>query len=313
MRAPPDGGWTGAGARAPTRLVWWTALAVVPLVWGYNWVVMKRALAYVGPFEFAAWRFLLGSALLFAALRATGRPILVRPLLPIAWVGVLQTAANTAFSLFALGAGPAGRAAVLCYTMPFWVVLLAWPALGERPRPVQWLALAAAGPGLLLVLAASAGPTPATAAVLALLSGLSWAAGTVLSKRLLARERLDALAFTTWQMLFGGLALAAAALVAPGRPTTWTPYLLFAVFYEAVPATAVAWLLWLALLGRIEASLASFSLLATPVLGLLFGAAEMGERPSGLEALGLAFLVAALSLVGPVAARQAGRGQARAG
>jgi drug/metabolite transporter (DMT)-like permease len=302
-----------AVARARTSTIWWTALAVVPLVWGYNWVVMKKGVAFMAPFEFAAWRFLLGAAILFAALRLAGRPLLVRPLLPVACVGVLQTAANTAFALFALRAGPAGRAAVLCYTMPFWVVLLAWPALGERPRVVQWLAFGLAAPGLLAVLAASAGPTPATAAVLALLSGLSWAAGTVLSKRLLARERLDALAFTTWQMLFGGLALAAAALLAPGRPTTWTPYLLFAVFYEAVPATAVAWLLWLALLGRIEASLASFSLLATPVLGLLFGAAEMGERPSGLEALGLAFLVAALALVGPVAARQAGRGQARAG
>jgi drug/metabolite transporter (DMT)-like permease len=304
-------GWSGPGARAPGRAIWLTALAVVPLVWGYNWVVMKRALAYVGPFEFAAWRFLLGSALLFAALRATGRPLLVRPLLPIAWVGALQTAANTALALFALGLGPAGRAAVLCYSMPFWVVLLAWPVLGERPRPVQWLALGAAGPGLLLVVAASAGPTPASAALLAVASGLCWAAGTVLSKRLLARQKLDLLAFTTWQMLFGGLVLAAAALVAPGRPTAWTPYLLFALFYEAVPATAVAWLLWLALLGRIEASLASFAILATPVLGLLFGAAEMGERPSGLEMVGLALLVAALALTGPVAARQAARGQGR--
>jgi len=311
VRALSGRGRAGAGARASGRAVWWTALAVVPVVWGYNWVVMKRALAYMGPFEFAAWRFLLGSALLFAALGATGRPLLVRPLLPIAWVGVLQTAANTALSLFALGRGPAGRAAVLCYSMPFWVVLLAWPFLGERPRPVQWLAVGAAGLGLALVLAGSAGPTPATAAVLAMLSGLCWAAGTILSKRLLARERLDLLAFTTWQMLFGGIALAAAALAAPGRPTAWTPYLLFALFYEAVPATAVAWLLWLALLGRIEASVASFAVLATPVLGLLFGAAVMGERPSGLEVGGLALLVAALALTGPVAARQAGGGPGR--
>jgi drug/metabolite transporter (DMT)-like permease len=289
-------------------MVWWTALVVVPLVWGYNWVVMKKALAFVGPFEFAAWRFLLGSALLFAALWLTGRPVLLRPLLPVAWVGLLQTAGNTALSLFALSQGPAGRAAVLCYSMPFWVVLLAWPVLGERPRPVQWLALGAAGPGLVLVMAASAGPTPASAALLAMSSGLCWAAGTVLSRRILGREKVDALAFTAWQMLFGGLALAAAAWVAPGRPTAWTPYFLFALFYEAVPATAVAWLLWLALVGRIEASVASLAILATPVLGLLFGAAEMGERPSGLEAAGIALLLAALALTGPVAARQAGRG-----
>ena len=35
------------------------ALGVLSLVWGYNWVVTKLALAYAGPVTFAALRFAL--------------------------------------------------------------------------------------------------------------------------------------------------------------------------------------------------------------------------------------------------------------
>lgn len=294
--------------------VGWLALAALPLVpilWGYNWVVMKSGLAYMGPFAFAAWRFIPAGLLLLALLAATGRPVLVRPMGKVAWAGVLQTALNTALSLLALAQGPAGRAALLCYTMPFWVVLLGWPLLGERPGRIQLAAIAAAGAGLALVFAGGAGAGGnVRAMVLATLSGTAWAWGAVLTRRILVRERADVLAVAAWQMLVGGVALAAVALVAPGRPATWSPYLVFAVLYEILPATAVAWVLWTALLRHVSAGVASLAILATPLVGLLASALQLGERPKGLEAAGLGLLVVALVLVGPLAVRQARRGAA---
>ena len=38
------------------------------LVWAYNWIVSKNALAYVGAFDFAAYRSLLGSVTLFGVM-----------------------------------------------------------------------------------------------------------------------------------------------------------------------------------------------------------------------------------------------------
>ena len=145
------------------------------------------------------------------------------------------------------------------------------------------------------------------AATLATTSGLAWAAGTVLAKRLLMRDRVDTLALAAWQMLFGGLGVWIVALLFPGRPTTWSSYLVFAVLYEILPATAVAWLLWTALLSRVDAGVAALAILAAPVIGMLASAAQMGERPAGLEAAGLGLLLAALVLVGPLAIRQARR------
>lgn len=282
------------------------ALVLVPFIWGYNWVVMKSAMASMGPFEFAACRFIPAGLLMLGIMALTRRPLRVRPAGAVAWAGILQIGVNTALSLFALRTGPAGRSALLCYTMPFWVVVIGWPLLGERPGRVRGVALllAAAGLGLVFLGGSGAGRNVA-AAVLATGSGLAWAWGTVLTRRLLVRENLDPLTVAAWQNLLGGVALGVAALLFPGRPAGWTPYLVFAVVYEILPATAVAWFLWTALLKHVDAGVASLAILATPMLGLLLSAVQLGERPRGLEALGLCLLLAALVLVGPLAIRQA--------
>src|SRR3954453_5594588 len=40
-------------------------LVLLSVIWSYNWIVMKQVLRYSGPFEFAAWRYALGTAVLF--------------------------------------------------------------------------------------------------------------------------------------------------------------------------------------------------------------------------------------------------------
>jgi drug/metabolite transporter (DMT)-like permease len=49
----------------------------------------------------------------------------------------LTTTGSVGFSTWALESGAAGKTAVLVYTMPFWVLLLAWPILAERIRGLQ--------------------------------------------------------------------------------------------------------------------------------------------------------------------------------
>ena len=280
-------------------------LIVLPLVWGYNWVVMKRAMDYTGPFEFAAWRFLLGSGVLFGILAVLRRPLTVRPLGPVALVGFFQYASNMGVVLWALRGGPAGRSALLNYGMPLWVVLMAWPLLKERPSRPQLIGLGAAMAGIGLIFAAKGTQGRHEAALLALLSGLSWAIGSVLSKRLLRKHQLDPMVLTAWQMLFGGLALALAAFLVPGRPTQWTaPYFIFAFIWEVLPATALGWFLWTVLLQRVDAGVAGLAVLSAPIVGMLAAAIELREIPRGLEALGMGFIVLALVFVGPLAVRQ---------
>ena len=62
-----------------------------------------------------------------------------------------QTTLNFGATTMALAGGGAGRTSVLVFTMPFWTLLLAWPVLHERVRGAQWLAIALAFAGLVLV------------------------------------------------------------------------------------------------------------------------------------------------------------------
>ena len=52
-----------------------SALALLSLIWGYNWVVMKQVIQYVDPFDFSAIRTVLGAATLFVVLVALRRQI----------------------------------------------------------------------------------------------------------------------------------------------------------------------------------------------------------------------------------------------
>lgn len=270
------------------------ALALIAVVWGYNWVVLKQALRDAGPYEFFSLRFVLASLCLFGALAATGRSMRLTHARSVLAIGLLQTTATFALTGWALLSGTAGKSAVLCYTMPFWVILFAWPVLGERLGRTQWSALVIALSGLALLL--GSGVSAGLSELLALASAIAWAAGIVITKRLQTRHRVDTLALSAWQAVLGGAGLVLLALLFPSRPTQWTPNLVFALLYNGVLVSAVCWYLWFWVLARLDAGLASFGILAVPVLGVLFGVLELGERPRLAEWAGIGLILAALAL-----------------
>lgn len=297
-------GWRLDMGRPPRHWMSLAAVVAFSVIWGYNWVVMKRALAFAGPFEFAALRHVFGTACLFALMLLMGRPL--RSVAPwrTAALGMLQTALFTALVMAALANGGAGRSAVLTYTMPFWTLLIARVALGERVRARQWPAVILACAGLLLVFAASRPGGGAAAGMLAVLAGLTWAASAVLAKHMRARIELDLLSLTAWQMLFGSIALVALALAVPERAIEWSPYFILALAYNALFATALAWLLWLFVLHRLSAGVAGLASLSIPVIGMAASAMELGERPSAVELAGMALILLGLVALSATAGRR---------
>ncbi len=280
------------------------ALAVLAAIWGYNWVVMKEVLKYSGPLDFGALRNLLGALSLFAVLALLRRPL--RPVAP-GWMlvlGLLQTTAFTCCVMLALAWGGAGRAAVLTYTMPFWFLALAWPLLGERVHALQWPAAAMACAGLVLIMEPWRIHGGLAAGLLATGAGMVWAVSNVIVKRLRSRVEIDLLRLTAWQMLFGSLALAAiAAAFDPGQ-FRWTPYLAGALAFNAVAATALAWLLWVYVLHHLPAGAAGLGSMAIPVVGVLSASIELGERPGAAETAGMGLILLALALLSAQALRE---------
>lgn len=273
------------------------ALAALSLIWGYNWVVMKKVIQYVNPFDFSAIRAAFGALTLFIVLVLLKRPMRLVAGREVLLLGLLQTGLFTALIQWALVTGGAGKTAVLVYTMPFWVIPMAWLTLGERVRGVQWFGVALAGGGLVLILEPWSLGGSVFGNLLAVLAGITWAASSVLAKHMRHKREFDLLGLTAWQMLFGALALCIFAFFHTSRPIEPTPYFFGALIFNAVFATGLAWVLWLFVLQRLSAGMAGLSALGIPMVGVLSGWIELGERPTGSEFAGMGLIVGALALV----------------
>ena len=198
------------------------ALLVLAVLWGYNWVQMKIAVQYASPFVFAGLRIVLGAASLLLSLALLRKPIVPKEIPGTLLTGLLQISGMYGFATWALVSGGAGKTAVLVYVMPFWVLILAWLFLGERVKGMQWVAIAISVCGLLFILEPTNLNGTILSRVLALLSGLSWAGGVIVAKKLRQTVELDLLSFTAWQTVFGAIPLVLAAVLVPSTPIVWS-------------------------------------------------------------------------------------------
>ena len=272
------------------------ALALYSVILGYNWVVMKQALADASPFAFAALRAVLAALTLFVILLLMRRSLWPQRLGWTLLVGVLQTTAVIGFVFWALQSGAAGRTAVLMYTMPFWAALLGWAFMGERLTGVRWLALAIGIVGLVLIFQPWADTGSSASKLLAVLAGVSNAGSIVALKKMQRSGPVDVFSLTAWQTALGSLPLVAAALFVPGQQVQWTPGLIGALAYNGILATALAWLLWTWLAHRLPAGTLGMGTLAIPVIGLVSATLQLHEIPGVWEGAGIVLILTGLAV-----------------
>ncbi len=266
----------------------------VAVIWGVNFVAIHASLAQFPPFFLVALRFLLIAipTIIFVP----------RPKVQLRWLigyGLGFGVAQFVFLYWGMAAGmPTGLASlVLQISGPFTLVLGA-VLLGEKVRRLQWVGIAVAIAGMVLVGVSRAQAAAIVPFLLVLAGGLGWAFGNLASR--LARPP-NALHLTLWMsvvvpvpmlvlsLLTEGPARIAASLTGAFGPEAAPAWIGLA--YTCVIATAVGSGIWTWLLARHPAGVvAPFSMLV-PVAGILTAAIVLGERPTWLELLGGAVVV----------------------
>jgi drug/metabolite transporter (DMT)-like permease len=286
-------------ARAPWR-GGFVLVAALTLSWGIHWPLIKVALTEIPPFTFRGIGVLVGGAALIAIAAWRGERIrpLRREILTLAWLSLFNVAIWQMLSAYGLQSIPAGRGAILAYTMPLWSVLLGALFLGEKLELAGLFALGCGLAGMALLIGDDIGVVgqAPVGALMMLGAALVWAIGTVSTKGFTWSISLSAM--VGWQLLAAAVPmLSAAILFESGRWAVPSPLPAFAMIYNIVFAAVVAHLLWFKLLALYPAGIASISTLMIPVVGVVSGALILDESIGWTELLALLLVVCALASV----------------
>ena len=290
------------GARETRRAVIVMILLVV--LWGYAWITSKIGLDYASPMDVVALRLELGILTLFIGLLSTGRPLTPRHWQALVMIGLIQTGAFLLLNTWALSEGGPGKTSVLVFTMPFWVLVFAWPMLHERIHGLQWVSVVLAIVGLLFVLEPWQMHTSLFSKTLAVVAGMCWAIGVVYAKRLHNREEVEPLSFTFWQMIVGLIPILIAQALFDRQPIIWSNTFVVVTLFNGVLATGIGWLAWLYVLHRLPAGTTSLSSLGIPVIAIVASWLQLGEEPGKSELIGMLLIGIALALLSYLSIRR---------
>jgi drug/metabolite transporter (DMT)-like permease len=282
--------------------------ALLCLLWGSNWLVLKLALASAPPFAFAAARSILAGAIM----AAIAGPREVVALLRAAPGRVVATALLTNTLTYAgLYWGTAhistGLAAIVNNALMPLGLFAFGLALGEETfsrRRVAGIVLGALG--LALLFARRSGASVDAAGIAAVAAGtLAYCLGSVGSRPLL-RQAAPMTAGGA-QMLVGGIALAPLAALEGDLPSALaslaTPVAFAGLLWMAVAGGVVGATIYLRLMRDWGPTRSGMYAFVAPLVATVLGAVVLGERLGALEAAGGALMLAAAGLVLPAGRR----------
>ena len=283
-------------------------LVALTLAWGLNWPIMKFGVQDLAPLYYRVLCIAGGLVLLWLYARHAGIDLFVPR---SAWSQVVKLAVPNlvvwhVLLVVALPMLPAGRSAILGYTMPVWAVVFGLFFFDERPQPRQWVGVAAAFVGTLLLLSSAftelAGAPLGT--LLILTAAACWGYGTNLMRRHLTA--LPTLTLTFW-MLAVTLAAMLPLTIAFEHHRWRAPTALewFSIVYNMVLAIAFCHVVWSMLARNLPPAASGLSVMMIPVLGVFSSMAVLGERPYWQDYAALVLILGALATVvlGPRPAR----------
>jgi probable blue pigment (indigoidine) exporter len=262
---------------------------LAPAAWGLTYIVTTELLPPGRPLLAATLRALPAGLALAAMTRR-------RPTGSWWWkaavLGVLNIGAFFVLLFVAAYRLPGGVAATLGSIQPLVAAGLATVFLGERLRRSTAVAgvLGIVGVGLLVL---RSGAAVDTVGVLAGLAGaLSMASGVVLTKHW--GRPVPLAAFTSWQLVAGGVLLAPIALAVEGPPPSLTGHNLIGFTWLATGGAAASYLIWFRGVARLPVAQVSLLGLLSPIVATVAGLLVLGQSLTPMQLLGAALILTAI-------------------
>lgn len=301
----------GSASAGTVPALAWILLAALTFAWGSMWPLLKIAVSEIPLFSFRAASAIVAGILLFGVTWLSGfsaRP--VKGEMPrIAIVGLFGVALWFVLSALSVSLLPAGRAALLAYTMPFWALVVAVLFLGERLTARRALGVSAGLGAILLLswrdLVGDAEETSLVGIGVVLCAAVVWSVGSTLQKEFAFKTPVSA--HLAWQLMIGAAPLIGIALLIDS--TDWMASVsqraVIAGLVVSVFSLAFGLWCWSMILKLTNMAFASIAVLSVPAASLCLSAYLLDEPLGPTELGGLALLLVGLATILPFQRKRA--------
>ncbi|MFB6522569.1 DMT family transporter [Streptomyces sp. NPDC056401] len=299
---PTPAGAPAAKAHATgTRLDWRLRFAVLSVIWGFSFLLIKVGTEAYAPFQVALGRVFFGALALLTVLLIR-RESLPRGRRTWAHLTVAALLLNTApFSLFAYAelSIPSSLAGICNATSPLWGMALSLVALSEdRPTRRRVAGLGLGFLGVLTVLGAWQGFSglDAKGTALALLAALCYPIGWIYVRRTLASTPGSPVALTGAQLLVSTLQLAAVSALFTSAPTSFPLWPTLSVIALGALGTGMALQMQYGLVTEVGPTTAQMVTYFIPVIATTAGVLLLDEQLHWNTPVGAAVVLAGAAL-----------------
>lgn len=259
-------------------------------IWGGMYVVSKVVLEIIPPFALVSIRLLLGALTLAIVLLIRGFPnISRRQFLQVLGVGFVGYGISLSLQFVGTKLSTAANGSLVTSATPAFVLVFAALLLKEHITPLRLISLILATLGVIAVIdprSAQLNPDLFLGNLSLIGAAITWALYSVLVRK--TTQNLDVLPFSLIAFL-GGL-----PVTLPMGVLEWatlgvgeiTLGVVGGILFLGVISTALAMVLWNTAFAFVDASLASLTFFAQPVVGTLLGWLFLGEQITPLFLLG---------------------------
>lgn len=273
--------------------------ALLCLIWGSTWLVIKVGYGGLGPFNVAAVRFVIAGIVMAMLVPVVGArwPRGRSEWRLIVIVAMLMFAGDYGAIYWAEQYIDSGLTAILFATLPLITIAVAHVSLpGERITPLKFAGTLLAFLGVMALFGDHARLDARQLwPMIAVMGGALLAAiASVATKK--HGAALHPAALNAPSMLIGAVALAVASytrgdgFALPPDAATWG-----AVLYLALAGTVLAFLVYFSMLKTWSVTSLSFISVFTPAIALVLGFIVLGERPTTWTVAGAVLIVAGVA------------------
>lgn len=274
------------------------SLALIAIIWALNFSVVKATLTQIDPFSFNALRYVLACGLLVTAARYKGFNLSVKKehFWKLVGIGIVGNLVYQLLFILGIYYTNSANAAVMLGTIPIWVALLSQIFTDEKLTITKSIGILLAFIGVSLIIiggknSISFASDTFKGDVITLLSAISWAVYTILSKKYL--KFYNSTQYSAFMSVVGAISLliVGAPFLIQLDVGSITLAGLGGIIYSGLLSVGFAYLIWNNGISKIGAVRTAAYQNLVPVLGLIFGITLLNETLTIAQYSGSAIVI----------------------